>query len=81
MLLNVGDVVRLKKPHPCGGYEWTLTRIGADIKLKCDTCGHVVMLDRLVFEKRLKKIIKTAQEGTNGEEKQEKQKEAEKTEP
>ncbi|MCR4621495.1 MAG: DUF951 domain-containing protein [Clostridiales bacterium] len=71
MLLNVGDVVRLKKPHPCGGYEWTLTRVGADIKLKCDTCGHVVMLDRQVFEKRVKKIVKTAQEGTNDEEKQE----------
>lgn len=81
MLLNVGDVVRLKKPHPCGGYEWTLTRVGADIKLKCDTCGHVVMLDRQVFEKRVKKIVKTAQEGTNDEEKQEEQKEAEKTEP
>ncbi|MBR5010223.1 MAG: DUF951 domain-containing protein [Clostridia bacterium] len=71
MLFNVGDVVRLKKPHPCGGYEWTLTRVGADMKLRCDTCGHVVMLDRQVFEKRVKKIIKSVQEDINDEEKQE----------
>ena len=71
MLYNVGDVVRLKKPHPCGGYEWTLTRVGADMKLRCDTCGHVVMLDRQVFEKRVKKIIKSVQEDINDEEKQE----------
>ncbi|MBR4429126.1 MAG: DUF951 domain-containing protein [Clostridia bacterium] len=71
MLFNVGDVVRLKQPHPCGGYEWTLTRVGADMKLRCDTCGHVVMLDRQVFEKRVKKIIKSVQEDINDEEKQE----------
>ncbi len=71
MLFNVGDVVRLKKSHPCGGYEWTLTRVGADMKLRCDTCGHVVMLDRQVFEKRVKKIIKSVQEDINDEEKQE----------
>ncbi|MBR5751297.1 MAG: DUF951 domain-containing protein [Clostridia bacterium] len=74
MLINLGDVVRLKKPHPCGGFEWTVTRVGADIKLRCDTCGHVVMLDRQVFEKRVKKIIRSAGEDGNGdEEKQEEQ--------
>ncbi len=68
MLINLGDVVRLKKPHPCGGFEWTVTREGADIKLRCDTCGHVVMLDRQVFEKRIKKIIKSVEEDINDDE-------------
>ena len=68
MLINVGDAVRLKKPHPCGGFAWEVTRTGADIKLRCLTCGHVVMLDRQVFEKRVKKIIKSVEEGMHGEE-------------
>ena len=55
--IRLGDVVRTKKPHPCGGDTWTVTRTGADIKLKCRTCGRVVMLDRPVFLKRRKKIL------------------------
>ena len=46
------DVVRLRKAHPCGGFEWTIVRLGADIGLKCATCGHRVLLDRRTLEKR-----------------------------
>lgn len=53
----VGDVVRLKKPHPCGSYEWTVTRIGADIGLRCTGCGRRVMLSRRTLEKRLKEFV------------------------
>ena len=55
--IRLGDVVRTKKPHPCGGDTWTVTRTGADIKLKCRTCGRVVMLDRVVFLKRRKATL------------------------
>ena len=57
MTINVGDGIITKKPHPCGGSSWTVTRTGADVKLKCDTCGRVVMLDRSECEKRIKKLI------------------------
>jgi hypothetical protein len=58
--INVGDVVRLRKPHPCGSLDWQVTRIGADIGLKCQTCGRRVMLTRRDFEKRLKTILQRA---------------------
>jgi hypothetical protein len=51
---RVGDVVELRKPHPCGGVRWGVTRIGADIGLRCETCGRRVMLARPVLERRLK---------------------------
>ncbi len=44
--LNIGDRVQTRKAHPCGGSFWTVIRTGADIKLKCERCGHVVMLSR-----------------------------------
>lgn len=47
----------MRKPHPCGGYEWEVTRIGADIRLRCLTCGRRVMLPRSKFEKRVKTIL------------------------
>ena len=56
--VRVGDHVRMRKPHPCGGLEWTVTRVGADIGLRCATCGRRVMLDRLVYERRLKAVIR-----------------------
>ncbi len=54
------DVVRLRKPHPCGGYEWRVVRVGADIGLKCTTCGRRVLLSRRQFEKRLKTFVHRA---------------------
>lgn len=54
---RMGDVVRLRKPHPCGGYEWEVVRVGADIGLKCATCAHRVLLERRTLEKRLKTFV------------------------
>jgi hypothetical protein len=54
---RLGDVVRLRKVHPCGGYEWRVMRLGADIGLRCATCGRRVLLDRRTLEKRLKAFV------------------------
>lgn len=54
---RLDDVVRLRKPHPCGGYEWRIVRLGADLGMKCQTCGRRVMLDRFVVEKRMKEFV------------------------
>ena len=51
------DVVRLRKPHPCGSFEWRVVRIGADIGLRCLTCGRRVLLPRRTLEKRLKQFV------------------------
>jgi len=51
------DHVVMKKGHPCGENEWIITRVGVDIKLKCVKCGREIMMDRLEFERKLKKII------------------------
>ena len=50
-------MVRLRKPHPCGGYDWEVTRLGADIGLRCLGCGRRVMLERAVLERRLKQFV------------------------
>ena len=57
MEIRLGDVVRLRKMHPCGGYEWEVVRVGADIGIKCLKCGRRVLLERPVFEKRVKTIV------------------------
>jgi len=54
MEISLGDVVRLKKPHPCGGYEWQVVRVGADIGMVCLKCQHRVLIPRSVFERRVK---------------------------
>lgn len=51
------DVVRLRKPHPCGSLDWTVVRLGADIGLRCHGCGHKVLLPRRTLEKRLKTFV------------------------
>jgi hypothetical protein len=56
-LFGLGDRVMMKKQHPCGSGTWLVIRIGADIKIKCEGCGRIVMLDRPTFEKRLKKVL------------------------
>ncbi len=53
----LGDVVRTRKPHPCGSDLWTVIRTGADIKLRCQGCGHIVMLDRVAFLKKRKATV------------------------
>ncbi len=51
MDIQVGDILTMKKPHPCGSKEWEVLRIGADFKLRCTGCGHQVMGPRQKFEK------------------------------
>ena len=55
--LRIGDVVRLKKPHPCGEFLWTVTRMGADIGLVCQKCGRYVMIPRAQLARRVRHII------------------------
>jgi hypothetical protein len=60
--VQVGDLVRLRKPHPCGSYEWRVVRIGADIGIKCQVCGRRVLLDRSSFNKRVKTVVRRSAE-------------------
>ena len=55
--LRLNDRVELKKQHPCGGRTWVVLRLGMDIKLRCETCGHELMLPRSKAEKAIKKIL------------------------
>ena len=55
--VHLEDVVRLRKPHPCGSFEWTVVRLGADIGLRCHGCAHKVLLPRRTLEKRLKLFV------------------------
>ncbi len=57
MNINVGDKALMKKQHPCGCSTFTVLRVGMDFKLRCDGCGHEVMLPRKAAEKNIKKII------------------------
>lgn len=57
MNINVGDVIQMKKSHPCGCNTFTVKRIGMDFKICCNGCGHEVMLPRKAVEKSIKKII------------------------
>ena len=54
----LGDVVRLRRRHPCGGHEWLVDRLGADIGLRCQTCGRHVLLERRVLEARLVEFVR-----------------------
>ena len=60
--IRLGDLVQMRKKHPCGSDVWQVTRTGADIKMRCSGCGHVVMLDRETFLKRRKKLIQQGPE-------------------
>lgn len=55
---KLGSIVMMKKEHPCGSNEWEITRVGADIKIKCLNCGRSIMLSRIDFNKKIKKVIK-----------------------
>lgn len=56
--LKPGDLVRLKKPHPCGGYQWRVNRVGGDIGLRCQTCGHNIMAPRFRIIRRIREITR-----------------------
>ena len=62
--ITLGDVIRTRKSHPCGSDEWTVIRVGADIKIKCHGCGRIVMLDREAFLKRRKMTLQKGSETT-----------------
>lgn len=63
--LQMGDVVRLRKPHPCGGYEWKIVRLGADIGLECLRCQRRVLLPRRELAHRIKAFLPKADHGQN----------------
>ncbi|MBQ7358596.1 MAG: DUF951 domain-containing protein [Lachnospiraceae bacterium] len=56
MDIPVGSVIKMKKQHPCGSFEWEVLRIGADFRLKCAGCGHQIMIARKIVEKNVKEI-------------------------
>ena len=58
--LQMEDIVRLRKPHPCGGTDWRVVRLGADIGLKCQTCGRRILLPRRELARRMKGWVKKA---------------------
>jgi len=62
MEINVGDVVKMKKAHPCGSYEWEVLRIGADFRLRCLGCDHQIMIARRMMEKNIREIVKNKNE-------------------
>lgn len=62
--ISLGDIVRLRKKHPCGSYDWQVVRLGVDIGLVCQGCGRRIMIPRSTFNKRLKKVVA----GTGGDE-------------
>ena len=51
---DVGDIVKMKKKHPCGSFEWEILRVGADFRLKCTGCGHQIMIARKLVEKNIR---------------------------
>jgi hypothetical protein len=55
--IKLGDIVRLRKVHPCGSYEWEVVSVGADIGLKCLKCQRRVLLERSVFQRRVKNLV------------------------
>lgn len=58
MDIQVGDILKMKKQHPCGSSEWEVLRIGADFRLKCVGCGHQIMIPRVKVEKNVRGIVR-----------------------
>ncbi len=62
MQFSLGDIVRMKKQHPCGNFEWEILRVGMDFRIRCTKCGRMVMIPRTRFEKSVKAVVKPAGE-------------------
>lgn len=62
--VNLGDIVQMRKKHPCGSFQWEVVRLGTDIGLVCQGCKRRVLLPRGTFNKRMKKIVKKADDPT-----------------
>jgi hypothetical protein len=58
---DLHDVVEMKKQHPCGTNRWEIIRMGADIRIKCEGCGQLVLMPRREFERKMKKVLKEAE--------------------
>lgn len=61
-LYSLNDIVQMKKSHPCGENRWKIIRLGADIRIKCEGCGHSVLIPRRRFESKMKKILEKHEE-------------------
>jgi hypothetical protein len=59
---GLGDIVQMKKPHPCGTNAWKVIRMGMDIRIKCTGCDHSVLIPRLEFERKMKKVLVSVQD-------------------
>lgn len=64
MDIQLGDILTMKKAHPCGGDQWLVTRIGADLKLKCLKCGHELMTPRFKAEKNIRSVLRAEKSST-----------------
>jgi len=60
--LYVGDVIRTRKAHPCGGDVWVIERLGADVGIRCRTCGRFVLMDRIKLERRIRAFLQRGNE-------------------
>ena len=56
MDIHVNDILKMKKPHPCGSQEWLVLRVGMDFRIKCEGCGHEMLVPRLKIERHIKRI-------------------------
>lgn len=63
---RLGDILQLRKQHPCGGMVWEVVRLGADIGIRCQTCGRRVLIPRADLERRTKKVVQRGPEPDNG---------------
>ena len=70
IVYNLADTVQMKKPHACQTNDWEILRMGADIKLKCMGCGHIVMMPRSEFNRKLKKLLAKANDPVNAKKEQ-----------
>ena len=59
--IQIGDIIKLKKKHPCGSFEWEVLRTGADFRLRCLGCGHPVMLPRKLVEKNIRNLKRASE--------------------
>ncbi|WP_163527906.1 DUF951 domain-containing protein [Halobacillus ihumii] len=59
---HLNDIVQMKKAHPCGENRWKIIRMGADIRIKCEGCGHSVLIPRKKFETKMKKVLETSEQ-------------------
>ncbi|MFD1319209.1 DUF951 domain-containing protein [Loigolactobacillus zhaoyuanensis] len=67
-MFDLNDIVEMKKPHACGANRWQIIRVGADIKIQCTQCQHIVMMSRRDFTRKLKKVLEKAPDNESGTE-------------